>query len=470
MIPSLCPIIQVKDQHNNLLYEQQFTSKKRADVFFTRNSKSTMGWGVLQGAVVPQHTSGVDLAKDLFLPTLLHFVLKIESLALRILAGFFATLFDLAFLAFRLIALPFKAIDMHCRPAKEEHPLLELICDQPQGQKAIQEGVVSLFCHMPQHVDGSNDLQVLVAAQKVALKSLPGGINNSFAVDSLDFAAWNEEYKISGQKIVPTKALKALLRHFDEVPQERIKLVSISEGAVSSSRFLVTVASKEYLLLWAEKISSENFQTELFAMREAAKNGIAPAIVKVFAEEKMILLGDVKGEQLTLTQANANENCFHVAAALRKAHGMPANPHVGPQTADLMEQCFSKLLGVPDIQKEAEAFIEAVRKGVLELASMPSTYCVSTHHQLHPGNIYLSEEEVHFLGWEQGNWEDPFYDLSYFAIFHNYGEQMEISLLGHYLERIPSEEEWQRFMVCKKINLARIALEGLQHPIMPMTA
>lgn len=291
---TLCPIIQIKDLHENVLYEQQFPSNEQADLFFTQHSRSIKGWGVLQGAVVPQHTSGIALAQDLFLPTLLHFALKIEFLALRILAGLFAAMFDLAFLALRLVTLPFKAIYMHCRPAKEEHPVSELIRGHAFEEKAMQEGIVSLYCHMPQELDSNHVQQVLVATQKVALKKLPGGIDNRFIVETLDLAAWSAEHDISYQKFIPAKILQILLQHFDDVPLESMTVMSMPENGIN--QFQVNITNRRYRLCCFANTTREGFQTELYAMRQAAVEGGAPTIKKVFAVEQMILTECLEGD------------------------------------------------------------------------------------------------------------------------------------------------------------------------------
>jgi hypothetical protein len=84
-----------------------------------------------------------DLSKDLFLPTFVNHVLKINHLALRILAAIFALPWDLFTFSFLLIGLFHRLYDEQ----EPQLPIQKLIESSPYFQEAREKGVVRLIAH-----------------------------------------------------------------------------------------------------------------------------------------------------------------------------------------------------------------------------------------------------------------------------------------------------------------------------------
>lgn len=193
-------------------------------------------------------------------------------------------------------------------------------------------------------------------------------------------------------------------------------------------------------------------------MQEASKAGISPFVFESYLTEKMVLMDYINGSTLTIEEANQIEMCAKIAKVLKRAHAIKTNPYHGISRNLTMEGFYTQLANFPEILEEITQAIEIIRNGHHQIVDMPSSYSVNTHNDLNPGNILVENGKVFLIDWEGTNWEDPFYDLSYFSIFHNYNRDRELNLLKDYLDRPPSLEELQRYYITKKVNFSRISL------------
>ncbi len=256
---------------------------------------------------------------------------------------------------------------------------------------------------------------------------------------------------------VPNNVLKVINQYFEDTPELDIRITPLI-GGHSSLNFYVELPSNHYVLRFNERASVERFQCELFAMQEASKAGISPFVFESFPNEKMVLMEYIDGNTLTIEQSNQVEICNRIAKVLQKAHSIKENPHHSASRNKIMETFYAQLSTFSEILEETSQAIKIIRKGHDILKNMSSSYSVNTHNDLNPGNILVAEDRVVFIDWEGTNWEDPFYDLSYFSIFHDYDSKRELNLLESYLDKKPSLEELQRYYLTKKINFARISL------------
>lgn len=256
--------------------------------------------------------------------------------------------------------------------------------------------------------------------------------------------------------MVPEKVLQVIHEYLGDAASRDVSITHLS-GGHSCANFLVETESTRWVLRYNEKASPLRFQCELFAMEKAAQLGIAPLVLEAFPDNKMVLIEYIDEKTLTIEQALEIENCVKLAQGLRKAHTIPKNPYHGLPRHEIMKGFYQTLLGYPEIREETTEAIQLIREGHQKVQNMPSSYSVNTHNDLNPGNIFLTNKGVVFIDWEGTNWEDPFYDLSYFAIFHDYPKTLEGSLLKSYLGRDPFDEEYRRYHLTKMTNFARIS-------------
>ncbi len=244
------------------------------------------------------------------------------------------------------------------------------------------------------------------------------------------------------------KVHRVILAYFKETP---ILKISMMKGGYDALTFCIDTASKKYVFrIFRAVQSAEVTKREIAAMKLASSTGIGPNINYVADDESTLLMDFIEGNTLTLEEAKERENCKKIAAMIRKAHRMERNSH---PSHTLIEDAVTKYgeLGFTD---HLEGGLTLIRKLDEELSQFEGAK-VDTHGDLTPRNIFLDSGLL--IDWTYSRWEDPFYDLSYFSLFHDYSEQEEQHLLASYLERSPTSEEKNRFHLTKKILLVNFS-------------
>lgn len=203
--------IQIKDKEGTLLYKKSCSSSQEIKDFIQQNGKSKDGWSLIRGTVIPQRTQKLkDFSKDFFLPTFVNFSLKINNIALKIIASIFAIALDVITAPIRLLTTPFRVYYNYQHP-EAEHPLVNLIKGNPQSQKAIDDNFVNL-CYEVQNVQTSNpsapdeegnifqnaSRSTIKGTMQIALKSIPGGIKNqsSEEEEAANYLGMNGEWTV----------------------------------------------------------------------------------------------------------------------------------------------------------------------------------------------------------------------------------------------------------------------------------
>lgn len=191
--------IQLKNKQGAIIWQKPFASKDEFSEFIKQNGHSKNGWSLLRGTVIPLRTESLKhFTKDLFLPTFVNFSLKINNLALRVIASTFAVALDMITLPVRLLTTPYR-IHYNCQNPEAEHPLVKLI-NQDQRQKQIEEDVLSL-CYETHDVQINAPVEemgdsyqtakghTVKGTIQVALKRIPGGIKTQSS-ENEEFASY----------------------------------------------------------------------------------------------------------------------------------------------------------------------------------------------------------------------------------------------------------------------------------------
>lgn len=135
--------IAIKDSRKNTLYT---CDCNLPDVNETLDhlGKSTEGYGILASCLFQARTDTLShFAKDFFCPTLFNYALKINNIALKILASLFALILDAATLVCRFFTAPYKIYSD--RKNYKEHELISFMnrnCPESlELNKAIKKGI-----------------------------------------------------------------------------------------------------------------------------------------------------------------------------------------------------------------------------------------------------------------------------------------------------------------------------------------
>jgi thiamine kinase-like enzyme len=228
-------------------------------------------------------------------------------------------------------------------------------------------------------------------------------------------------------------------------------------GGYEATSYLILAGSKKYVLrLFNPHQPEELSRREIYAMQEFAKIGISPKVFYITSNGLGVLMDFIEGGTSTINQAKQAENRVLMAEALRKIHStekhqVSSDKAFLKRSEDFYRQIKKRCASDPEPDR-AMAFILA------QLAEFDHTPKANLHGDLIPHNIFYTKEGVKLIDWTYTRWDDPFFDLSYYAFCHTFNAEEELHLLTEYLMRAPTEEEIKRYILAKQMNAANLYL------------
>ena len=246
---------------------------------------------------------------------------------------------------------------------------------------------------------------------------------------------------------------------FADILKEKERLTSFTEGCSTSKIYKIELGGHPYVLRLNDPSLSIKNKQEAYVLREAAKAGIAPCVYYVSNDNSVVLMEYIVGEISTIELAKEKKNIINVALALRKAHDIPHYSSSSDTTV------FQKMMDHYNLLKNnGKTFREldcAIDK-LLELKKNLDEFyvpCVTIHGDLHSGNIFFMGTSAKFIDWAETGCEDPFYDLSCFALCHNFEEEEEHLLLNSYLGKTINVEQKTRYEIIKRMDYIYFSVE-----------
>lgn len=247
---------------------------------------------------------------------------------------------------------------------------------------------------------------------------------------------------------VAQRVLSFIERRFQDA---NIVIEPLAGGRSISKNFILNVEGKSYILRLQNPAQSLlNSHRELFAFHQAAKVGVAPEVYFVSPDFSFALVERVNGGTSTIAQAKNPENWEGIAYSFRTLHQLPKNPYLRASKVEI----FSTICG------EKEEFRAAKKK--LEFNDLKirnyGDHSVTIHGDPHPRNLFFQEGgKLRAVDWEDTNWDDPFYDISFFSLLHLFDEEEEQRFLRHYLKEA-SKDQMGRYYLCKENSLLFLAI------------
>jgi thiamine kinase-like enzyme len=249
------------------------------------------------------------------------------------------------------------------------------------------------------------------------------------------------------------------------LPNENIEdlTVKILKGGLSGAGlYKIDSPKKSYVLrLHSPSDVNSQYDNELFALIEASKRGLSPEVYYVSPDKQAVLMEFIGLPTITLEQAKSSENIVKMANAIRLAHQIEGYPTNGEDLYSKAIRCHQIVLEDKLATKaEIDHALELIKENLKKFESFNYSK-VYLHGDLNPRNIFITPERVLLIDWAETSFDDPFSDLTYFALKLDYDGMQEGLLMESYLQRKPTAEEFARFRLNKVIHQAFWSLTNL---------
>lgn len=210
-------------------------------------------------------------------------------------------------------------------------------------------------------------------------------------------------------------------------------------GGYSNSTFLLKGDSNDYVLRIASRVSAPGVERERECQlaRAAAQRALAPEVLFCEPQRGLLITRYVRGD----TPGDAD--VAQMAELLRRIHQLP--PIGAAMSSDRQLVRYTALLeresATLALLRKHERTLSATRRRVAETPVSPAT----CHNDLLRANCKRAGDRLIALDWEYAAPGDVFFDLAVCASDMD-DPATAASLLSHYLQRDPGEEERSRFM------------------------
>lgn len=245
--------------------------------------------------------------------------------------------------------------------------------------------------------------------------------------------------------------------------------IKVLDGGLSETRhkFKCCVNGKYYVACMLSDILPER-EKEVRSHILAAQQGCAPTIYYHDADYSLVIMDFMPGRTISLQELAMPivlDQCVCAVKAIENFKiGMP--PH------DIFERikgCYASLLEqqveFPYPLAKAMEFIDRVQKKINQ-QQRPLVFC---HNDLHPRNIFFTNQKISIIDWECANISYAMYDLAKFSVYSCLDDKADLYLLTRYLEQEPSEQDLSYFKWIKLVARLTDALvilsylDGLKH-------
>lgn len=228
----------------------------------------------------------------------------------------------------------------------------------------------------------------------------------------------------------------------------------------TDEKFRIKTNNQSYLIKFFGELSP-NPSHEIKAHLIAAEKGIAPRIH--FSNPTTLLMDFIAENTLPIDQAKEPSFLNKIACAIQKINAMTKKEQfIDMDIFGTIQKNFEYLNpqeSLTPILAQAKNQFKSLMDDILA-QSKPLVFC---HGDLHPRNIFFTNQKIVLIDWSDGGMNYPFFDLASIAVFCCLTDKNETSLLTHYLKKEPTHNEVSYFQSMKKIVRIYDALRFLTY-------
>jgi aminoglycoside phosphotransferase (APT) family kinase protein len=250
----------------------------------------------------------------------------------------------------------------------------------------------------------------------------------------------------SAQGDVAREALKVA---FGASPIEDIS--SVVGGITTALTLRVQVGGRGYLLRAEGEPSPLRNPHQYESMRIAAEAGIAPKIRHMNEAARVVVKDFIEQRPLYDYPGGFRGLAIALGELLRHLQATPVFPHF-VDYPDIVGRLFAHVrrtglfaAGLLDVHvKHLERIRQSYNSGLERL--------VSSHNDVHPGNLLFDGQRLWLIDWESAYRNDPMVDLATLIDSFAFSPELEAILVKTWLGRAPDEAFYRRLATVRALT------------------
>lgn len=199
---------------------------------------------------------------------------------------------------------------------------------------------------------------------------------------------------------------------------------------VNGEAFVVRIPGKESALLGIDR------QREYVCTVAASQSGVAPEVAHFLEAEGILVTRFITGRAFSREEIGRPEAIRRVAESLRRVHGGPSFPGTFSPFEAAQEYLRVSRPTAP-LPATVDWMLQRAGAIARALAAVPQPR--PCHNDLLLANFIDDGHLIRIVDWEYAAMGDPFFDLSNFAVHHQFTDAQEALLLDAYLGRAGPE-------------------------------
>lgn len=245
-------------------------------------------------------------------------------------------------------------------------------------------------------------------------------------------------------------------------------------GGLSNNTQYICVVNEHTYVVRALKEPLARRQNEINTHLLAASKGIAPKIYYYDDAFSCVILDFIHDHTLLVEQAKRYDVLDIIAKKVRLITQFDVDILANHHEPDLFAQIVADYNQIKDCgHTDFNALIDKARHDVeiiyhtLERTRRPSVF---NHNDLHPRNIFFTQNDILIIDWETAAMNYEFYDLACYSVYSCLNEAEDRYLLTQYLQDCPSDsdlKEYHRVKLMLRVFMAFAFLKLLKP--MPQT-
>ena len=230
-------------------------------------------------------------------------------------------------------------------------------------------------------------------------------------------------------------------------PLYQYECKQLSGGQMSSMQLCV-VNGKKYVTRIINTPLSVRRDEVLIHVDMAAKN-IAPHIYYYQDDYSLMIMEYIEGKTLCWQQARGDNVLQCIAQKVRSISSCDKETLTYAKRInifDIISSCYEKIK-TRSCAIEGAIFDEAFDKAQIVYHRIESRKprLVLSHNDLHPRNIFFTNNDISIIDWETIGLNYEFFDLALYSLYSCLRDEDEYNLFTYYLQKEPSAQDLQQF-------------------------